>query len=178
MWHLCEHYRITGDEKYLDAAIHLNREGGLPRQLPNGAWAGHNAWIFYHSLIVRGVASLYGVLPADHDAWAALSEPTIMALNHIIEEQRENGHFRACFDPEEWAASRNPESAYSIHRAEIFDAPMVHALVCIQDSTDLDVSNTLYGALGSPLPDDLDGQGWMLLSYGVGYRWLAEQAGQ
>jgi len=96
----------------------------------------------------------------------------------MIEEQRANGHFRACSDPVEWEKSRDPQSAYSVYKPDIFDAHTVHALVCIQESTNLDMSNTLYGALGSPMPDDLGAHGWMVLAYGAGYRWLAEQAGQ
>ena len=175
VWHLCEHNRVTGGQKCLEAAIHRNREGASPRQLPNGAWAGHNAWIFYHALIIRGFAALYGVLPDGHETRRELREPVIMALNHLIEEQRENGHFRSCFDPEEWEKSRDPKSHYSVHKPDIFDACALQALVCVQDWTDFDTTNALCGALASPMPEDLDGQGMPHLAYGAGYRWLAGQ---
>lgn len=175
VWHLCEHYRETGEEKYLEAAVYRNREGAFPRQLPNGAWAGHNAWIFYHAIIVRGFAALYGVLPDGHEAKAALRAPLVMAVNHLIEEQRENGHFRSCFDPEEWEKSRDPKSAYSAHKPDRFDSHALQALACVQELTDLDVRNALYGALASPMPDRLEEQGMVQLACGVGYRWLAGQ---
>ena len=47
------------------------------------------------------------------------------------------------------------------------------ALVHIADKTDLDVTNALCGAIGSPMPERLDGQGMVQLAYGVGLRWLA-----
>jgi len=175
VWHLAEHYRVTGEEEWLEAAIRLNTEGASPRQLPNGAWAGHNSWIFYHSIIVRGFAVLMGVLPDDHEAMPELRKITIMAINHLINEQRGSGHFRSCFDPEEWEKSRDPKSAYSVHDAEFSDPFALHALLYIQELTDLDVTNVLYGILGAALPEDLDGQGSRHLAWGAGYRWLAEQ---
>ena len=174
VWHLCEHYKVTAESRYLEAAIYRNGEGALPRQLANGAWAGHNAWIFYHSIIVNGLVALYGVLPDGHEAKVALREPMIMALNHLIEEQRPSGHFRSCFDPEEWQRSRDPESSYSVHKPERFDPFALNALVSVHGSTDLDMTNTLYGVLGSPVPEDLERQPMVQLSYGVGYRWLSE----
>lgn len=174
VWHLAEHYRATGEEKYLEHAVYGNREGAFARQLPNGAWAGHNAWIFYHAIIVRGFAALLGVLPDGHEAKPELQERTMAALNHLIEEQRANGHFRACFDPEEWEKSRAPKSAYSVHEPDIHGALALHALIYVQEWTDLDLSNALHGILGSPLPADLADQGMLQLAYGAGYRWLAQ----
>lgn len=176
VWHLCEHFKVTEDEKCLDAAIYRNREGGFPNQLSNGAWEGHNAWIFYHSIIVRGFAALYGVLPDGHPAKDDLRSPTLKALNHLIEEQQDSGHFRMCFDPEEWQKSREPDSHYRIYNSNDFDPSTLHALVCIQEFTDLDMSNALYGAICSPMPEDLTEQGMNHLAYGVAYRWLAEQS--
>lgn len=174
VWHLCEHYRVTGERKYLEAALLKNREGGFPNQLPNGAWAGHNAWIFYHAIIVRGFAALCGALPEDHESRPELRERTIMALNHTIEEQRGNGLFRSCFDPEEWEKSRNPKNPYSVHRPDTFDTHTLHTLVCVQDWTDFDLANALHGALASPCPDFPEDDGSSQLAFGAGYRWLAE----
>ena len=174
VWHLCELYKVTKEEKYLESAVHKNREGGFPRQEPNGAWAGHNAWIFYHAIIIRGFVAVYGVLSDGDAAKDELRPFTISALNHLIEEQRENGHFRSCWDPEEWEKSRDPKSHYSSHEPDILDPSTLHALVLTADFTGLDVANALYGALGSPMPENLDGQGMIQLAYGVGMRWLAE----
>jgi hypothetical protein len=174
VWHLCELYRVSREEKYLNAAIHKNREGGFPRQEANGAWAGHNAWIFYHAIIIRGFVTLYGVLPEEHPAKEELRPFAIAAVNHLLEEQKESGHFRSCWDTEEWERSRNPESGYCTVNSQIFDPSVLHALVLTADLTDLDVTNALSGVLQSPMPEDLDKQGIVPLAYGVGLRWLAK----
>ena len=184
VWHLCELYKVTREEKYLESAIHKNKEGGFPRQEPNGAWAGHNAWIFYHAIIIRGFAAVYGVLPEGHEAKEELKPFTISAVNHLLEEQRENGHFRSCWDPEEWEKSRDPDSHYRHNKPDIYDPHALDALIRISDNTEFDVSNAIYGALGSPMPEGLDGQGkikktlegegMIQLSYGAGMRWLSE----
>ncbi len=176
VWHLCELYKVTKEEKYLESAIHKNREGGFPRQESNGAWAGHNAWIFYHSIIIRGFVAVYGALPDEHRAKEELRPFTVSAVNHLLAEQREDGRFRACWDDEEWEKSRAPKSHYSTHKPEIFDPSTLHALVLTADFTDLDVTNALNGVLGSPMPENLDGTGMVQLAYGVGYRWLAGKA--
>jgi hypothetical protein len=100
-----------------------------------------------------------------------------MAVNHIIEEQRESGYLRSCFDVEEWQKSRSPESAYSVHPEEKICPFAIHALICVQEWTDLDVSNSIYGLLSAPAQRELtQGQeGMMHLAYGVGYRWLAQR---
>ena len=179
VWHLSEHCRATGERKYLEAAIYRNREGAFPRQLSNGAWAGHNSWMCYHSIIVRGFAALCGILPRDHEAWLELKGRMIMAVNHMIEEQRGSGHFRSCWDFEEWQGSRDPKHPRSVLKPDTFASHALFALVCVQDWTGWDVSNTLYGILGSPMPGDPSDihneQGDPELVYGVGWRWLAEQ---
>ena len=175
IWHQCEHYAVTGDVRCLESAIRKTVDGVYIRQLPNGAWAGHNSWIFYHSMIIRGMAVLYGLLPDGHKAKPELRRRMLMALNHLIQEQRENGSLRSCFDPEEWGKSRPPESAYSVHAEEKVDAFAIHALILVQERTDLDVSNVIHGLLSAPPQDELvQGQeGMMHLAYGVGYAWIA-----
>ncbi|MDA0745226.1 MAG: hypothetical protein O2954_01830 [bacterium] len=173
VWHLSEHYRVTGETRYLDSALNKNSEGVYPSQLPNGAWAGHNAWIFYHGIIARGMAVLYGVLPKNHEAAPELRKRLIMAINHILREQRPTGHFRACFDSEEWGKSRKPENPYSSHPTDIFDPLVLHALVYVHETTDMDVAGPLYGILSSPPPNPDQHQGMAPYGYGVGYRWLA-----
>ena len=176
VWHLCELYKVTKDERYLASAIHKNREGGFPRQEANGAWAGHNAWIFYHAIIIRGFAAVYGVLPDGHEAKEELRPFVISAVNHLLEEQRESGHFRSCWDSEEWEKSRDAKSHYNKIGPEIFDPSTLHALALTAVLTDLDVTNALRGALRSPMPEDLNGQGMVQLAYGVGLGWLSGKA--
>ena len=71
--------------------------------------------------------------------------------------------------------SRAPDSHYNNLELEQFDPSTLHALVCIQDLTSLEKTNALYGAIGSPMPNDLKGQGMVHLAYGVAHRWLSEQ---
>ena len=187
VWQLAETYRVTGDRKYLDAAWFRNKYGALVQQLPNGAWAGHNAWIFYHCIILNGCATLYGVMPDDHPDQAELKRMTTMGLNHLIYEQRPNGLFRSCFDPEEWERSRNPESPYSKHLPEKFAPFGLQALVNTDQHLELDVTNAIHGILQSPLDEqevidlnvkeewaDYDA-GISTLAWGMAFRWLAQQ---
>jgi hypothetical protein len=182
VWHLSNHYIETGEERFLKSAIERTVKGVYPRQLPNGAWAGHNSWIFYHSIIVRGFAALYGALPEDHEARADLKTRMTMAVNHMIVEQLPNGYFKSCWDRGEWTRTRDPKHPYSVHREEMFCPFTIHALVTVLEMTDLDkgsgsIENALRGALGSKPPEDLDGRGSIQLAYGAGYRWLTRRSG-
>jgi rhamnogalacturonyl hydrolase YesR len=173
VWNLCELYRETKDNRLLENAVERTVKGVYPQQLPNGAWAGHNSWIFYHSIILRGFAELYGVLPESHPERRELRRRMIMAINHMIVEQRANGFLRSCFDEEEWKKSRVPGNAYSVHPEAKVCPFAIHALVRVLERTDLDVRNTLFGLLSAPPQDELvQGQeGMMLLAYGVGFGW-------
>ncbi len=180
VWHLCEHVRETGEDRYLESALEKTARGVFPGQLANGGWAGHNAWIFYHAIIVRGLAALYGLLPAGHAARPELRRRLIMAVNHLLAEQRASGRLRSCFDPVEWQKSRDPANAYSVHPEDKVDPFAIQALVCVLEWTELDVRSALYGLLSLPRQAELaQGQeGMMHLAYGVAYRWLAQTEGQ
>jgi len=180
VWHLCEHFSITGEARYLESALDRTLRGVFPGQLGNGGWPAHNAWIFYHAIIVRGLAALHRVLPTTHPTRPELRRRLVMAVNHLLAEQRESGCLRSCFDPAEWLASRAPTNPYSVHPETKVDPFSIQALVCVQEWTDLDVRRALYGLLSLPRQDELvQGQeGMMHLAYGVAYRWLTETAGR
>ncbi len=91
VWHLAAHYRMTRDPACLEAAIHKTREGGFPEQLPGGGWPGHNSWIWYHGIILRGMAELLDVLPEGHPFIPELQASLIAGFNRIIREQRKTG---------------------------------------------------------------------------------------
>ena len=152
----------------------------VPGQLANGGWGGHNAWILNHAINDRGLAALYGLLPAGHAARPELRRRLIMAVNHLLAEQRASGRLRSCFDPVEWQTSRDPANAYSVHPEDKVDPFAIHALVCVLEWTDLDVRSPLYGLLSLPCQAELaQGQeGMMHLAYGVAYRWLGQTGGQ
>ncbi len=177
VWSLCDMYRETRDPRFLENAVEKTVKGVYPNQLPNGAWAGHNSWIFYHSIIIRGFAALYGALPDGHPEKPELRRRLIRATNHLIVEQRKNGFLRSCFDEEEWRKSRLPGNAYSVHREEKVCPFAIHALIEVLNRTDLDVRNLLNGLLSAPPQDELvQGQeGMMHLAYGVALAWRAGQ---
>lgn len=68
---LARAFAATHDAKYLDAAMHKARLGVIPGQLTDGPRAGrwmdpHNAKPAYHYIMLRALAQLAAVLPADH----------------------------------------------------------------------------------------------------------------
>jgi hypothetical protein len=69
---LAEAYRVTNDKKYLDAAMKKALIGVIPGQLTEGDRAGrwadaHNARPAYHYIMIRALAALAAVMPAEHD---------------------------------------------------------------------------------------------------------------
>lgn len=91
VWHLAELYRLTGEKRFLESAIPKTREGGFPRQMPSGGWPGHNSWIWYHGIILRGMAALHSVLPAGHPFRDELLGPMTAAANRAIRDQLASG---------------------------------------------------------------------------------------
>lgn len=91
VWHLAEHYRLTGDGAALDAAIRKTRLRILPPQLPSGGWRGHNSWVWYHGIILRGHAALYRALPESHPLRPELRDATLAAARYFVRLQTETG---------------------------------------------------------------------------------------
>jgi hypothetical protein len=82
---LAQAFRVTGEAKYLDAALKKFRVGVAPGQAPNGRWMdAHNARTVYHLIILRALGDLRSVLPADRSAERseldAVAKPAIKAL--------------------------------------------------------------------------------------------------
>ncbi|MDD5600042.1 MAG: hypothetical protein PHV82_19005, partial [Victivallaceae bacterium] len=174
VWHLCEHYLETGDMRCLESAVEKTVNGVYPNQQSNGSWPGHNSWIFYHGIILRGLAYLYRILPDGHQQKAELRRRITMTLNCVIAAQQADGYLKSCCDENEWQKSRRPESPYFIHSEKKICPFTIHALVCIQQFTVWDVANVLYGLLAAPPQDELtQGQeGAMHLAYGTAYQWI------
>ncbi|HSH94481.1 MAG TPA: hypothetical protein VK968_10075 [Roseimicrobium sp.] len=68
---LAKAFQVTGEKSYLTSAIQKARLGVIPGQLTDGPRAGrwvdpHNARPAYHYIMMRGLARLAGVMPADH----------------------------------------------------------------------------------------------------------------
>lgn len=94
-WHLAAHYELTGDDGALEAAVEKTRLGGIPNQLPSGGWPGHNSWMWYHGIIVRGMAELMRVLPEDHAFGPELRASLTAAINRVIRQQAGSGEIPA-----------------------------------------------------------------------------------
>lgn len=65
---LCQVYRVTGEDRYLESAREKARLGIYPGQLKaghnQGHWADpHNARLNYHYILIRGLGTLVAVLP-------------------------------------------------------------------------------------------------------------------
>ncbi len=70
---LAEAFRVTGERRYLDAAVRKALLGVIPGQLTTGPQAGrwvdaHNARPAYHFIMMRALVQLAAVLPPDHPA--------------------------------------------------------------------------------------------------------------
>jgi len=108
VWHLAAHYAVTGERMFLEAAIHKTRHSAMAHQRRSGSWAGHNRFIWYHSIIVRGMASLWRVLPEAHPFRAELTSCLVRAVNRYVRDQRPDG-----FLPAEPASASTHEQANS-----------------------------------------------------------------
>lgn len=82
---LAEFARVSGETRYLDAAVDKARFGVIPGQLREGRNAGrwvdpHNARPAYHYIMLRSLASLMAALPADHAARAEIDAALRLGL--------------------------------------------------------------------------------------------------
>lgn len=81
-------YRVTGEQKYLDAAKEKFVYGVLPGQMENGRWFDrHNASIQYHSLMMRQLIEFYQALQKAEDPLAERVKKAILTgLDNVAEE--------------------------------------------------------------------------------------------
>jgi len=100
VWHLAAHYEATGESAYLEGAVEKCRSAAFAGQLPYGGWPGHNAYVWYHAIIVRGMARLYGALPERHPFRGELRPVLVAATNRLIRSQLPSGRCRALPEPE------------------------------------------------------------------------------
>jgi len=95
-WGLAADYEITKKKPYLDRAtefaLHAIGKTGSGRQLPSGGWSDrHNQAIWYHAIILRGLATLLSVMPDDHPHRTEIQNATYKALNHLRSRQTATG---------------------------------------------------------------------------------------
>jgi hypothetical protein len=129
VWHMAAHYRVTGDRRALESAVYRTREAGLRRQQGSGGWPDHNSWIWYHSIIVRGLAELIGVMPEDHPLLPEFRKSLVRAVNRIILEQEGSGRV-----PPNPGSDRYAHGGYTLQ-----------ALIAADRAGDLDLSVPIHG---------------------------------
>lgn len=132
VWHLVDHYRITRSKAALESAIEKTRLGGMPEQMPYGGWPGHNSWLWYHGIIVRGMADLCSVLPDDHPFKPELKASLTAALNRALHEQQASG----AIPPNEGVTSR--VNTHFMHQALIMSRGMFGS----------ELDNSIHGLMG------------------------------
>lgn len=101
VWHLAKHYRITGNTRWLDAAVYKVQNCAFPRQDTDGGWLegsgaptdllGHNKREWYHSIILRGLIELYRVLPTNHPIRTQLFNSIQAGVNRLYTMQITSG---------------------------------------------------------------------------------------
>lgn len=81
-------YRVTGEQKYLDAAKEKFIFGVMIGQMANGRWFDqHNASIQYHSLMMRQLIEFYLALQKAKDPFAqTVKKSILLGLDNVAEE--------------------------------------------------------------------------------------------
>lgn len=98
-WALAVNYEVTGNEYYLDRAQRF-AWSVIYKQLPSGMWSDdHNQRIWYHGIILRGLATLLAVMPEDDPHRHKIQNATYKALNHLRSRQKADGGM--IFGPED-----------------------------------------------------------------------------
>jgi len=185
-WILAAYYRHDPQPRYLEAAVHKTVEGVLPRQLPNGGWAGHNSWVYYQGIIVSGLAMLLSVLPAGYLQFEAIETCCIKAVNNLILRQDDRGSLLATFDPQERAEAEERKIGYE-KAAEFLADP--HALLGLLWAGDLLAYELRPAILGlvrayvdrlrQEVPESSPAShGADAMALGYAWRWLACQGRQ
>lgn len=132
VWHLAAHYEVAPDPAVLDAAIEKTRLGGMPDQLPAGGWPGHNSWMWYHGIMVRGMAELLRVLPQEHPFRPELVASLTAAINRAIREQVASGE-----------VPPNPRVKRAGHTCSF----LLHGLLLARESLGDAVGNCIHGIM-------------------------------
>ena len=120
VWHLAEHYRLTGDAAALDAAIHKAKWRLMTRQEVRGGWQGHDSWIWYHGIILRGYAALLRALPEGHGLREPLRLAASAATGYLAALQQDSG---AMFpNPETHRAATAPFAVAALSMLALVDS--------------------------------------------------------
>lgn len=92
VWQLAKLADVTGEQRYLDAAVRIARLGVLPGLMDSGRWSDqHNAKAVYHWIMVRGLVELLRVLPQDDVNAAVIRGRTRLAVQAGVDDVLAHG---------------------------------------------------------------------------------------
>lgn len=183
-WILAAYYRHDANPVYLEAGVHKTLEGVLPRQLPNGGWAGHNSWVYYQGIIVSGLAQLLSVLPSDHAQHGAIRACALRSVNNLILRQAADGQLLSTFDEQERAEAEQRRIGSEKHGLTMADPHSLLGLLWAYDLLGYPLRDTLNGLLaayvqhlGQVAPESTpEPHGEQLMVLGYAWRWAHRQA--
>ncbi|MDT0632625.1 hypothetical protein RQM47_02195 [Rubrivirga sp. S365] len=96
VWLFAALYRATGERRFLSAMVRRVRRTALAFQLPDGAWAGHESWTWYHGITTRALVDAYVALPFFPQWYPTkdrLAAAISRALNRLTAAQTADGRF-------------------------------------------------------------------------------------
>lgn len=139
VWHLARLYKFIPDKLYIDSAVDKSLST-IRDQKDDGRWKGHNSWIWYHNIIIRGLAELYSILPEKHRIREDLDKCLIRAINRLVLDQTCDGSIPPAPDLSELSL-RN--SCNNYHR----NAFALQAMCYVAEYTDISVKNLIDGIM-------------------------------
>jgi hypothetical protein len=184
-WILVAYHRHDPQPRYVEAAVDKTLLGVLPGQLPNGGWTGHNSWVYYHGIIIAGLAMLLSVLAREHPRYEDIRRSLVMTINHLTLRQNEQGALLATFDPLDRAEAE--QSKTRKERLPDFQAEP-HALLGLlwtHDLLGMEVKSLLLGLMqayidqirkGDGPESDPGSHGTDAMVLGYAWRWIARHS--
>lgn len=92
VWQLATLADVTGEPRFLDAAVRLARLGVLPGLMDTGRWSDqHNARAIYHWIMVRGLVAVVRSMPPEHEHAAFICDRTRLAVEAGVQDVIGNG---------------------------------------------------------------------------------------
>ena len=175
-------YRIDPNPQLLEAAVRLTLEGVLPKQLPNGGWAGHNSWVYYQGIIVAGLAMLLSVLPVQHAAYPRIESATYHAMNNLIWRQHADGTLLATFDAQERTEAQRRKIGYEQNPEAIADPHALIGLLWTHELLHYPIEATIRNLIHAYVErlhgagsEDPGGHGIHMMALGYAWNWVTQE---
>lgn len=96
LYHLAEHYRLTGDPEALEHGLYYCKTSAAANILPLGFQGGHNYYTCYGAITLRGLAHFCSVLPESEPYRPVLRELCIRMGNQLLSRLQPDGLFDSC----------------------------------------------------------------------------------